>query len=272
MAKKLEKLVIVTDMDGSFLDHKTYGFDVSLPAFNKAIENGVPVSFCSSKSRAEVKPYHEQLGVNLPFIVENGSAVYAPSGFFDMKKIDHESKDGYDIVRLNCYQSETLDTLHKLQHELPFEFNIFTEMTPEEINKDCGLDVKTAALAKQKEYANVCKIIDETPDKVNTFRDAVTAEGFSYTKGGRYHGVNKGSNKGEATKILLDLYRSKLENIHSVGIGDSQNDLAMLEAVDNGYLVQKHDGTFQKIEDASIQKVPYIGPTGWNYIVSNLVK
>ncbi len=42
----------------------------------------IPIVFCSSKTRAEQQVYREELGINAPFIVENGGAVYIPKDYF----------------------------------------------------------------------------------------------------------------------------------------------------------------------------------------------
>lgn len=272
----LDQIVIITDMDGSFLDHNTYSYELSLPAFNAAIREGIPISFCSSKSATEIQPYHEELSVNFPFIAENSSAVYVPKGFFDLAGYNHKKTETYDIIELNVTNKETKEMLHKLQTALPFEFTIFTEMTPEELHQDCGLDIESAERARAKQYADVCKILDETPEKVDAFKKAVEAEGFTYCKGGRYHGVTKGCDKGKATNILLDLYKERFGTIVSVGIGDSQNDLAMLNEVDHPYLVQKPDSTHQNVPDENLNrkiiKVPYIGPKGWSSVVNQVIE
>jgi predicted mannosyl-3-phosphoglycerate phosphatase (HAD superfamily) len=74
-----------------------------------------------------------------------------------------------------------------------------------------------------------------------------------------------------ATRILLELYRSRYGSIISFGIGDSQNDVAMLMEVDRAYLVQKPDGTHQQEVDERIVRAEGIGPIGWNNIVNELL-
>jgi mannosyl-3-phosphoglycerate phosphatase len=54
MTDTANKKIIYTDLDGTFLDHRTYSCAESLPALRAATAQGTPIVFCSSKTRAEV--------------------------------------------------------------------------------------------------------------------------------------------------------------------------------------------------------------------------
>jgi mannosyl-3-phosphoglycerate phosphatase len=94
------KMIIYTDLDGAFLDDKDHSFRESAPALRVAQERGISVIFCSSKTRAEIESLRKAVGVNDPFIVENGGAIYAPEGYFPFTVEDSMSRDGYDVIEL----------------------------------------------------------------------------------------------------------------------------------------------------------------------------
>jgi mannosyl-3-phosphoglycerate phosphatase len=94
------KTIIFTDLDGTFLDEKNCSFRESLPALRVAQERGIPVIFCSSKTRAEIEHLRKATEADDPFIVENGSAIYAPEGYFPFTVEDSMSRDGYDVIEL----------------------------------------------------------------------------------------------------------------------------------------------------------------------------
>jgi|TARA_B100001971_G_scaffold153264_1_gene142518 mannosyl-3-phosphoglycerate phosphatase len=265
------QLIIITDMDGCFLDHDTYNYEDSVEAFNKAVKQGAIISFCTSKNLDEIEAYNKKLGVNFPFIAENGSVIYIPKDFFGFEFEFQKETEDYKIIELNVKHDETIKMLHKIRKELSFEFIIFSEMTPEEINEDCGLSIEAAKLAKNKQYADVVKIVDETPEKVEQFRQAVEKENFSSARGIRYHTITKGSNKGKAAKVLLDLYKRKYNKIVSIGLGDSPNDVSMLKEVDSPYLVAKPDGSHTDTGNLTVEKVGGIGPKGWSKAVNELL-
>ena len=57
-----------------------------------------------------------------------------------------------------------------------------------------------------------------------------------------------------------------------IGIGDSLNDLPMLQVVDRPVLVQKPGGGYDPdIELPGLIRAPGIGPAGWNHAVLDLL-
>ena len=94
------KTIIYTDLDGTFLDEKNYSFLESLTALHVAQERGVPVIFCSSKTRAEIEYIRKATGAHDPFIVENGGAIYVPERCFPFAIDDSMSRDGCDVIEL----------------------------------------------------------------------------------------------------------------------------------------------------------------------------
>ena len=66
-------------------------------------------------------------------------------------------------------------------------------------------------------------------------------------------------------EILANIYKSELGDIKTVGIGDSLNDLSMLEAVDIPVIVEKQNGGYdQGIKLSNLTYAKGSGPTGWS--------
>jgi mannosyl-3-phosphoglycerate phosphatase len=60
--------------------------------------------------------------------------------------------------------------------------------------------------------------------------------------------------------------------VRSIGIGDSQNDLPILEAVDFPVLVQKPGGEYDSaVHVPHLFLAPGVGPAGWRAAVVELV-
>jgi len=76
------KPVIFTDLDGTLLELETYSYAKALPSINYLRKKGIPIVFCSAKTRAEQEVYRKELQINDPFIVENGGAVFVFQGYF----------------------------------------------------------------------------------------------------------------------------------------------------------------------------------------------
>ena len=76
------KLLIFTDLDGTLLDHYTYLWEDAIPALEKLFLFDIPVILCTSKTKDESVYFRGQIGLDHPFIVENGAAIYSPLGYF----------------------------------------------------------------------------------------------------------------------------------------------------------------------------------------------
>ena len=77
MASK-KKLLVVTDLDGTFLDH-SYNWDEAKPAVARLRELGLPLVLNSSKTVAEMEDLAMHLGHHSPLVAENGGLLAIPN-------------------------------------------------------------------------------------------------------------------------------------------------------------------------------------------------
>jgi mannosyl-3-phosphoglycerate synthase len=54
----MSQRIVFTDLDGTLLHPITYSYHESVEAVKWLRENGIPIVFCSAKTRAEQKVYH----------------------------------------------------------------------------------------------------------------------------------------------------------------------------------------------------------------------
>src|SRR5688572_23074035 len=94
------KAVIVTDLDGTLIDHDTYSAGVAVEAIGQAKEFGIPICICSSKTRREILFYRSALAISDPFISENGGAVFIPKHYFDRHSSSGPFAESFEILEL----------------------------------------------------------------------------------------------------------------------------------------------------------------------------
>ena len=70
------QIIIFTDLDGTLLDTKTFKFDQISQYVKHLISIGVIIIPNSSKTEDEILDFIDELGINLSFISENGSAIH----------------------------------------------------------------------------------------------------------------------------------------------------------------------------------------------------
>ncbi|MEP5979763.1 MAG: HAD-IIB family hydrolase, partial [Marinobacter alexandrii] len=76
------KLLIISDLDGTLLNHENYRWDDAAPALKRLDQSGIPLILNSSKTAPEIRKVRQELGNGAPFIVENGAAVVIPADTF----------------------------------------------------------------------------------------------------------------------------------------------------------------------------------------------
>jgi len=269
MNNLLPELVLFTDLDGTLLDPVSYTCEKASPAVKHLQQKGIPIVFCSAKTRAEQEVYRAELGVDDPFIVENGGAIFISAGYFPFRFDYNKTQGDFQVIELGSPYGSIRRILEKLRVELGVNFRGFADMTAEEVAQDSGLDMAAARRAKLREYEETVKL-EGTPDEIGRVLKAIEAAGLNYAHGGRYYGVMGASDKGKATAILIDLFRRKLGQVLTAGIGDSLNDLPMLSVVDKPILVQKPGGRWEAVDLPRLSRVKGIGPDGWNQAVEEL--
>lgn len=260
------KTVIFTDLDGTLLDPLTYSEAVASPLVASIVNKGLPLIFCSSKTRAEQEVYRRRLGIADPFIVENGGAIFIKQDYFPFAYQYHRVFGDYHVIELGIAYPEIRGRLKEINRQHKLTITGFGDMTPEEITKLTGLDLASARLAQEREYEETLNLKSEDIDSI---LPQLAAAGLTWNRG-RLYGVSVGNNKGRATKILIKLLEQKLGRIKTIGIGDSPNDMPMLAEVDFPILVQKPGNCWEEIDLPGLYRVKGEGPRGWTRAIREL--
>jgi predicted mannosyl-3-phosphoglycerate phosphatase (HAD superfamily) len=116
------KQIIFTDLDGTLLDSKTYSYEKSLAVINRLKESGIPIIFCSAKTRAEQEVYRRELGLFHPFVVENGGAVFIPRGDIPFSFDYHKTVDDLLAIELAIPRSSVKKVLARIGKESDLRF------------------------------------------------------------------------------------------------------------------------------------------------------
>ena len=268
----MKQAIVFTDLDGTLLDSFSYSFEKALPALELLKKSNIPLVLCSSKTRVEIEHYRITLGNNHPFISENGGGVFIPKGYFDLGAsfflFPIETGDGCEVIRLGACYSDLRQAIEELRRE-GYAVRGFGDMTEHEIARLANMSTSEARMAKERDFDEPF-LFEGTEGEVMRLTDAIQEKGFHITQGRFFHLLGK-SDKGKAVSILKGLYRKKSDEILTVAIGDSPNDIPMLKEVHCPILVQKPDGHHDpRIDIPNLLKTEGIGPEGWNSAVLSL--
>lgn len=255
--------IVFTDLDGTLLDHHTYSPHKAERVIKWLSIKKIPLIFCSSKTFDEQIYIQDSLGICAPFIFENGCGVAFPKDYFPLVNQQlFSQQQGRVIVPLVnqgiAAIQQALGQVKAMTGELLRGFSTTRE---EEVGLVTQLEGEAIARARQRMFTET--LLPPVPTRAS--RNALRQQGFSLSEGGRFFSVQQaGADKGKAVRWLTALYRFHWHQpIHTIGIGDSPNDTAMLEAVHRAYQVQRHDGQWHPMEIPGLVKIPAIGPEGF---------
>lgn len=263
----MPKTIIITDLDGTLLDAATYSLEPARPALSLIRKRNIPLILCSSKTRAEMEEIRQRLGNNHPFITENGGGIFIPHGYFSTP-IEAEEFGGYQLITLGTPYADIRRHFVGLRDRLQIKVRGFADMTDDEVSALTGLSCDEAMLARQRDFDEPF-VFEGEPDE--RFLQAIEASGLSWTEGRIFHIMGK-HDKGRAVSLLKSLYEKQFGAVASIGLGDSLNDLPLLQAVDRPVLVRHEDGSFNsRVTIAGLLKTRLPGPAGWNEVVLQLL-
>ncbi|MBW2107992.1 MAG: HAD-IIB family hydrolase [Deltaproteobacteria bacterium] len=269
----MRQLLIFTDLDGTLIDHDTYGFKEVEGTLAALKERGVPVIVCSSKTRAEIERLRSLMGLDGPFVVENGGAVFVPAAARGIAKNGLVKRDGYWVKELGIPYKALCDLWKSIKSATGVLMTGFSEMSISQIVSLTGLSARDAQLATRREYSEPF-ILEDDPTALPVVERMAETKGLKITRGGRFYHLTGDNDKGKAVMILRRLYAQALPDRHlvTVGLGDSANDIAMFRQVDIPAVIQKKDGSWEPV--SGIDSVIYSkkpGPIGWAQVVDGII-
>jgi mannosyl-3-phosphoglycerate phosphatase len=233
------KILIFADLDGTILDDK-YTFTQVKPTIRKLLSLHAAIILTSSKTKSEIEFYKRKIRISDPFIAENGSAIVIPRKYFKIKYRFTKQSQQHNIIELGMSYATVRNKLALVRKKTGATITGFGDMTIEEIAENIGSSIELAKLAKNRQYDEPFKIISGCETEV---LQAIEAEGLSYTKGGKYFHILGNTNKGKALAILKQFYLQEYQKILTISVGDSLNDLPMLELVNKPFMIDDEKGS-----------------------------
>lgn len=291
-----------TDIDGTLVDINTAEYGKETDKLIRLIkERNIPLILTSAKTRLEQNKIREDLGLSDPFIVENGGAIVIPKGYFP----DYALRDiKYPLRETQETKNEARDVNHEIVVELgkpadyiraklsdirkkySINFRGVADISVEKLSNLALISRDQAKRMAQRNYGET--ILQIQSEDIARFIKYVQEDGMKVIHGGRFFDVTVGTDKGIAVGILKKLFKDKFHNnVTFFGIGDSTNDIPMLNLMDIPILVQRQDSTW--VDDGEIKmknavdssrssissnkliKVEGIGPNGWENAIHKII-
>jgi mannosyl-3-phosphoglycerate phosphatase len=265
-------ILIFTDLDGTLLNHEDYSFEDALPSMHRIRQAGIPLIFTTSKTRRETEHLQRDMEIDDPFIVENGAAIYFPPKYTEFFLEDTLHDPPFQVSQV-IQLGISYDRIRSFIEEVREKFNIrgFGDMSVQEVSKITGLSLSHAGFAKAREYTEPF-IMDPAQD-IYALQGLAVGYGIKITKGGRFHhmiGVNQ--DKGEAVKVVKDIFNQKKGEKHlTIGLGDSLNDVPMLNNMDIPVIIPHPKKGYLEATFPGLIRAGEPGSKGWNDVIERLL-
>ena len=265
------RLLVVTDLDGTLLDEQTYSYEPCLPALRRLRANGIPLVMCSTKTGAEMLPLWHDLDLDAPFICESGGAIYFPRDYLRFPLPGLKTEEDFEVLELGGDIIHLRLALSAAARDCNVVLQSFGQMRIDEIAELTGLGLEQARLASQRRYDEPFRLIYGDVEKMIAW---LRLKKLTVTQGGCLYHLTGGHTKGEAVARLLDLHRQQYGETIAVGVGNAANDWPMLRHMEWPVLVKNPDGTW----DATVvERMPNvlrtngIGPQGWSEAIERIL-
>lgn len=265
--------LVFTDLDGTLMNGETYAYQAAVPTIQSLRGLGIPVIPVTSKTRREVETWRQAIGLADPFIVENGSAIFMPRQNTQFSLPDGDDDGDYRVVQLGCPYVVARAGLKAIALGLGRPLKGFGDWGPEQIVTLTGLSVEDAKAAKAREFSEPFM----TPKNVTRERlsQVVTEMGFRVVIGDRFsHLIGSEAGKGRAVEQLVALYEAAHPDQPrptTVGLGNSPNDLDMLEHVDHPIVMPGAKGPHPELAERGWEIAPAVAPEGWRLAVEQVL-
>ena len=214
---------VFTDLDGTLLDFHTYLPSPPAVALLRELEEmQIRVIPVSSKTSAEVRPLMKELGLSGPAVLEGGPVIVWEDG--------SESVTG-------ASRADLLYVLHQLQIR-GWAVRGMSAMSVGEVMELTGLGDAAARRAMTRSASEPFVMgNDPSPSCMADIAEAIGELGAVLARGGRFlHLLGKGVGKGVGVRSVLSAIQIG-DWVGTAAIGDSWNDLSMLEETEIGFLL-----------------------------------
>jgi mannosyl-3-phosphoglycerate phosphatase len=255
-------IVVVTDLDGTLLDHETYSFDAARPALTRLRDERIPLILCTSKTRAEVEPLHAALALRHPFVVENGGGIYIPDGYFPFPIADATRRESAWLLSFGDSYADLVAALARASRVSGVAVRGFSSMTDADVAATTGLALPGARRACLREFDEPFEVLD--PGRERDLVAAIEREGKQVTKGGRFHHIVGRNDKAVAVRRLVELFERDRGAVRTVGLGDAVNDAGFLSVVDVPIVVASPRVEQLRVLLPHARVTDRPGPAGWN--------
>ena len=270
----MKRYLIFTDLDGTLLDHENYSYGNNKKLISRIVSNQNEIIFNTSKTFSETTNLLKELNLtNMPFSTENGAVLYFPKNRF--KKNKNSSDYGrYWKIRIAKLSSKIWYKF-LLKKQKTFKFLIAQDLPIKDLKKYTNL-INTSKMLNRE--ASQLIIWKDSFLNLKKFKNDLKSEKDGVLiQGSRFMQISSICNKRIAKKLISHIYDIQFHDKYSkntIALGDSKNDIDMLNSATHACLIKNPSGVFPKLRSnkKNIYKSSKLAPNGWSQLIIKLNK
>ena len=251
-------IFIFTDLDASLIQRDTFKFDEIKDYIKSLISKGIYIIPNTSKTEIEINEFNKELGLNLPYISENGSSING---------LNLINKNFPNQINLSRDKDDIFKIFKKIVPEnLKVKCRLIFKMEKKVQSKIFGLSGKKLKDALNRNYS-IPFIFSGNLDQRRQLNEIVNKGGLTLHEGGRVINICDNVSKVKSMNKIIKMVKKTEDNVKIIGVGDNYNDLDMLKNSDIACLVFNDQFTMEpiNINNCIVSKNP--APIGWQEVV-----
>ncbi|MHA7879103.1 MAG: HAD-IIB family hydrolase [Saccharospirillum sp.] len=241
---------VLTDLDGTLLDHHSYDWHPAEPALRALRKAAVEVIAVTSKTAAEMPALLE----SIPYLsarccCENGAVLV-------------DGRQGEPVIQLlGTPQSVLIELYERVKQQHSLDTLAFHEVSAEQVATWTGLTLAQAQQAQQRHATLPIYWPNPSDAGKEALEQAAQDAGLQLLAGGRFLHLCGRADKGTA----LTAMRQQLgDGVQILALGDGGNDDAMLAGADLAIRIPPVQGVPRPEPVSGAQQASKPGPQGWN--------
>lgn len=232
------RVIFISDLDGTLLRQSDFRFDEIKDTILELLTRGIKLIPASSKTKTEIESFCQSLGVELPFICENGAALV--NGHL-LRLQNDQKRIGADPKILGLNQATLLTTWRNVIPTRLQQNCLFLD-DMEIASQQAILGLAGEALARAMDRSHTALFVFQGTTAEFDFLRAQAAQAKLMVQcGGRVCALSALHDKASYHQWIRKLVADEGSVSLLVGFGDAQNDISMLQDCDIACIIPRPD-------------------------------